>query len=500
MSAPRLLLALILGLALVPLLAVGPGVAASATLTVSAARVMSGERFTVSGRLSTPVSRPVTLRYRVGGTWRKVARTQTSRSGAFAFRQSLTGISTRRSYRVVAPATTVHRRRYRPTSTPTSTPRAAVSVVDQRGDVRVLPAVDQPGREPAAASSARRVAVARFTPARPGRRVTLTGSDGASTSVSMATQDAQGEARFVPSASAARTWSYTATAQPWKGSAALTTGVTADPRWELAFADEFATLNRASVWTDRGTQRLPAAQRTCARADPSMATVAGGVLRLRVTREPGTGTCTWRNPESGVAEKHHYFLNGHLGTAPGGSAEGFSYRYGVAAARVKFQQPRGMHGSFWLQDAGPETNSEASPEPGSGIGAGIGSTSPEVEIDVAEFFGQGYPQGGLAQFLHTSTGKVGGLQPGAAHALSGRTDSWWTRFHVLSVDWTPQGYVFRIDGVRTFATSELVSDRREFVVLSLLSSDWELSRMPASESGLLQVDWVRVWQELRPAS
>jgi len=33
--------------------------------------------------------------------------------------------------------------------------------------------------------------------------------------------------------------------------------------------------------------------------------------------------------------------------------------------------------------------------------------------------------------------------------------------------------------------------------MSLLTSDWELKRMPESGAGAASVDWVRVWQDTR---
>ena len=38
------------------------------------------------------------------------------------------------------------------------------------------------------------------------------------------------------------------------------------------------------------------------------------------------------------------YLNGHVGTE-----NTYSFTYGVSAARIKFQKPSGMHGSFWMQ-------------------------------------------------------------------------------------------------------------------------------------------------------
>ena len=55
--------------------------------------------------------------------------------------------------------------------------------------------------------------------------------------------------------------------------------------------------------------------------------------------------------------------------------------------------------------------------------------------------------------------------------------------------------MFRIDGTETWRSSKAVSKQPEYLILSQLTSDWELkyldrSTLPTS----LKVDWVRVWQ------
>ena len=56
-------------------------------------------------------------------------------------------------------------------------------------------------------------------------------------------------------------------------------------------------------------------------------------------------------------------------------------------------------------------------------------------------------------------------------------DAFWKRFHVFSVEWSPDGYVFRVDSKRIFETHEAVSKRQQYLVLSMLSSDWELPKL-----------------------
>ena len=84
-----------------------------------------------------------------------------------------------------------------------------------------------------------------------------------------------------------------------------------------------------------------------------------------------------------IAGRYAYRLNGHIGTD-----EGFSFRYGFAAARIKFPRLRGQHGSFWMQPVG---------------GMYPGGTG--HEIDVTEFFGARRKRSGLFSYIHRYEGR-----------------------------------------------------------------------------------------------
>ena len=78
--------------------------------------------------------------------------------------------------------------------------------------------------------------------------------------------------------------------------------------------------------------------------------------------------------------------------------------------------------------------------------------------------------------------------------LASRSDRWWTGYHVFSVEWTPREYVFRIDGQETARIGSGVSHHPEFLILSMLSSDFELDLI--DDEALpqhLDVDWVAAW-------
>jgi beta-glucanase (GH16 family) len=237
--------------------------------------------------------------------------------------------------------------------------------------------------------------------------------------------------------------------------------------WTLGFDDQFGgdALDETK-WGYRQVGLLNPG-RTKSESSPEAVKVENGALKLGVAENPA---------------RPGYYLNGHISTEMT-----YSFTYGIAAARVKFQKPRGMHGSFWLQ----------SPVFGSVPGDAKASGS---EIDTVEYFGSTYPDGGLASFTYFkdkdgNSAKSGGLQTEMSDAIAKKGDAWWKKYHVFSVEWSPEAYVFRIDGVETMRQTKNISGVPEVLLLSLLSSDWELpdldtSQLPAD----MKVDWVRVWQ------
>jgi beta-glucanase (GH16 family) len=181
---------------------------------------------------------------------------------------------------------------------------------------------------------------------------------------------------------------------------------------------------------------------------------------------------------------YEWRLNGHIGTA---GKQSFSYGY--AAARMRFQPLRGQHASLWMQPEAPAATE------GSALSTG-------AEIDIIEWFGEEAADEGLCNFVYDypDDGKADSV---TARRTGGCIDNpqrygadWASKYHVFSVEWTPQRYIFRIDGKETFRTSKGVSGQRQYLILSLLSSDYELARL-GDETRLPQhmyVDWVRYWE------
>lgn len=368
-------------------------------------------------------------------------------------------------------------------------PPASVSTLTKfRQQVRLeaLPQIVQQGGRVADSDAARAGITATIRPVSVGRRVQLQvrlGQGPEWQPVATARQNRKGRAQFAAAASAdGDPLTYRVKAMAARGLRTLTSSPVSTARWlDPTFTDEFTGSELAPVWNHRGREHWSTSRRTCSKGDPSATRVGGGAVRLSVIKDPDATTrCKVRGRDA-TPKKYAYRLSGHIGTQGA-----FSFRYGVAAARVKFQRLRGQHGAFWLQ-------------PVDGMYPGAAGS----EIDVVEYFGDRHPQGGLATFMHRYDGKrrvsTGGWVANQASYLRSRRDGWSKNYHVFSVEWTPRSVIFRIDGKETGRMSGKVSDVRQFPILSLIAADYEIPKI--KERRLPQhmyVDWVRVWETPAP--
>ncbi len=335
---------------------------------------------------------------------------------------------------------------------------------------RVLPQLASVGEDTEAADDAEWVVEARIDDVDAGTPVVLVARDGTDAweTVDETETDDTGEVALTTSATG------TMHVVVGSGDDAMGAEVATSEAPEATFTDDF---DEGSVDVEGGSwftrDQGYVGVRTCSRADASATEVLDGVLRLSVLDDPDRGA-DCRLP--GKRKQFDYRLNGHVGT------EGIqSFTYGFAAARIKAQAARGQHSAFWLQAEG-----------------GQGKGGPEVggaEIDVMEYFGDDHPEGGLTSFTYWLD-KAGKQQTdgGWVGDLDQYGEDWATQFHVFSVEWTPDEYVFRIDGRVTHRLEGPTSGRPEFLILSLLSSDYELARFNGKLPEHMDVDWARVWE------
>ncbi len=182
-----------------------------------------------------------------------------------------------------------------------------------------------------------------------------------------------------------------------------------------------------------------------------------------------------------VKEKDGVLQNGMIGTQ-----KKFEAKYGIMAARIKFPQPQGQHGSLWMKPAKTEPGSN---DPALGPG----------EIDIVEWFGAYRNDSGTASNVYWGGADGKASRAGEKFNLKnilkpGEITS--DDFHVFSVEWSPESYIFRMDGHETLRVTEGVSHQPQYLILSLLTADWEAGRLDRSKlPDSMDVDWVRVWQK-----
>jgi beta-glucanase (GH16 family) len=352
----------------------------------------------------------------------------------------------------------------------------------QRVSIQALPQIVQQGKRPARAAAAQVGITATIKPAKIGRTVQLQVQRGSSwkTVSKLKQREKHGRVEFGAKASASGSpLTYRVQAAKYKGLGKVTSDAVSTEKWlNASWTDEFTGRSLGADWSHRGVDYEPTSLRRCSKGSPKAVKVRGGTVRLSVIKDKSKKSKCATRVRGKITGKHAYRLNGHIGTSTRQSFE-----YGFAAARIKTHKLRGQHSSFWLL-----------PEPGNWPG------SKGHEIDVIEYFGDKHPQGGLTSFLHWFNGnkltKTGSWIRKPERFLKNRKDGWSKSYHVFSVEWTPNQYIFRIDGQETWRTSRVVSTEPQYAVLSLLASDYEIplikdKKLPQH----MYVDWIRFWQD-----
>jgi beta-glucanase (GH16 family) len=362
--------------------------------------------------------------------------------------------------------------------------------------ISIIPGSVAPGGGVQKANAAKWAVIVKYGAAKRGKVTKLQKRSGASwVTLKKGKVDKKGYALFaVPPAFPSKPITYRIDG-PGSPSASGSTG-----QWGSSedFVDEFSGTSLTDNWSHRSTDYFPDSLRTCAKASPKAVKVRDGTVRLSHMLDPDRRgeICAPEKPgKPGIIfGKFGYRLQANIGTQ--GKQ---SFLYGVAAARMKFNPLQGQHASFWLQ---PDNQ--------------ILDTTLGQEIDVIEWFGKDTPNGGLVSFVYAPSrggkkypiGNLGGWVANPDQYLMNDRDRWWKRYHVFSVEWTPEVYVFRIDGQETGRipasrleeANGMTASTPEYPILSILTSDYELGKLPKRDEKnnlpqTVYVDWVKTWQD-----
>lgn len=325
--------------------------------------------------------------------------------------------------------------------------------------------------------------VATFSEKLAGRPVSLqTKTDEGWQEVGQAELTKQGRAEFHPTSDSGKV-PYRAVALDYESEgqqypAEATPNGSSSAQWKKVFSDGFAGSSLTLPFSVRSANEYWA-PRYCAASMASMVSLSDGTLSLGADK---VGAARAKPVRARAAQLNGTSVadacpNGVYDNAMVGTQERYLFTYGTVAARVKFPYQRGMHAAVWLQTA----------------------DGTDVEIDIIESFGHG-SKSGIQNMLHPKgpSGErldIGTLVESVPEVAE---RAWWDEYHIVSVDWSAEGYVFRIDGVETFRTSKKkgLSAVPHFLVLSLQTSDYETNRLDQSElPATFDVDWIKVWQE-----
>lgn len=154
----------------------------------------------------------------------------------------------------------------------------------------------------------------------------------------------------------------------------------------------------------------------------------------------------------------------------------FMTTYGYFETRVYLPREKGMWAAFWLQS------------PSFGKVLDDFKTS-GAEIDIFEYLGN--KQRGVQHALHWN---------GYDENLTSRSERIKDRtmrkgWHTFGLLWTKEEYTYYVDGEPTWRTSEAVSQRSQYIILSVEVGEWAGKIKKADLPADFVVDYVRVYQK-----
>ena len=157
----------------------------------------------------------------------------------------------------------------------------------------------------------------------------------------------------------------------------------------------------------------------------------------------------------------------------------FEQAMGYFECRMKMHSATGFWGAFWMM-CGEVFREDGSAESG-------------VEIDIIESGERA--RGGVNHALHWDG-------YGAAHKSVTKVirdeNQYDGNWHTYALRWTEEAYIFYIDGKETWRTAEPgICRRAGYMKLTTEFGTWAAPLVPESLPDCVQVDWVRVYQEVK---
>lgn len=241
-------------------------------------------------------------------------------------------------------------------------------------------------------------------------------------------------------------------------------------RWSLTFSDEFSSSKLDSAkWITRyfwGEALLNKSYSLAADhhwyTDGKNLEINNGVLKIITKREAAEGMA-WDFKYGFVPKKFDY-TSGLISTG-----QSFRQKQGRFEAKIKLTGNQGVYHAFWL----------------------VGDkTIPEIDIlrqkgeSSSSFQGAYFWLNGENGKAKKSTTNLGGFNL--------KSD-----FYIFSIDWDEHRILWKINGIPYKETSNNLPDTPLYVVFSSgVNSQAKDELLPST----MEVDWVRCWEENKPAS
>ena len=161
-----------------------------------------------------------------------------------------------------------------------------------------------------------------------------------------------------------------------------------------------------------------------------------------------------------------------------GSQDTLMTRYGYFECRGRVQHSSGVWAAFWIQ----------SPQ----ISAGEDPAVFGAEIDIMECF----RKLGTDIVSHNVHWAYGPHQQ-TTHGMQSYRKGVGQGFHTFAVEWTPEKYVFYVDGYKYYEVTQGISHIPEYLILSmeLPSNPDDLKHMVLPD--VFEVDYVRIYKKAR---
>jgi len=155
----------------------------------------------------------------------------------------------------------------------------------------------------------------------------------------------------------------------------------------------------------------------------------------------------------------------------------FMPKYGFYECRAQLQQSPGVWGAFWLQ----------SPKLSEGDDPRVNG----AEIDIMEFF----KKLGLDIVSHNVHWGPYGAGQHTTRGMQSYLKGVSKGFHTFGLEWTPEKYIFYIDGLKFYEVSSGVSQIEEYLILSMeIPNNLEEIKKTVFPDEFI-VDYVRVYQK-----